>query len=92
MAASDLVVEAVAQINARLKAANLPVRVVARAKSALTLQATLPRKPGQGHGKKQQEISLGIRASKEGLRRIENEAHILARHLRVLARLVGACI
>ncbi len=69
----------VEQINERLKAAGLPVRVLLRGKSALTLQATLPKKPGQGEGAKQQEISLGVRASKEGLRRIENEAHTLAR-------------
>lgn len=71
--------EAVVQINHRLKAAGLPVRVLLRGRSALTLQATLPRKPGQGEGVKQQEISLGIKASREGLRRIENEAHTLAR-------------
>ena len=70
---------AIADINARLKAANLPVRVRLRGKTALTLQATLPLKTG--HGKKQQEISLGIAASKPGLRRIENEAHILSQHL-----------
>jgi len=55
------------------------VRVRLRGKTALTLQATLPLKTG--HGKKQQEISLGIAASKPGLRRIENEAHILSQHL-----------
>jgi integrase len=73
--------EQIARINDRLKAANLPVRARLRGKSALTLQATLPLRPEQGIGKKQQEISLGISANKEGLRRIENEAHILARHL-----------
>lgn len=78
---ADSWTEAVAQINTRLKAAGLPVRVMLRGKSALTLQATLPRKPGQGEGTKQQEISLGVRASKEGLRRIENEAHTLARRM-----------
>lgn len=72
---------AVSQINDRLKAAGLPVRVLLRGKTALTLQATLPKKPGQGEGKKQQEISLGIKASREGLRRIESEAHVLARLL-----------
>lgn len=69
----------VEQINARLKAAGLPVRVMLRGKAALTLQATLPLKLGAG--RKQQEISLGVRASKAGLRRIENEAHLLARRI-----------
>lgn len=68
-------------INDRPKAAGLKVRVRLRGKSALTLQATLPLRPWQGRGKKQQEISLGIHASKEGFRRIESEAHALARHL-----------
>jgi len=69
----------VERINDRLKAANLPVRVRLRGKSALTLQATLPNR--QGTGRSQQEISLGIQASREGLRRIENEAHTLAQHI-----------
>lgn len=42
---------------------------------SLSLRATLPTLAG---GKKQQEISLGTTASKEGLRRIESEAHNLA--------------
>ncbi|MEP0911038.1 hypothetical protein NDI45_08930 [Leptolyngbya sp. GB1-A1] len=64
--------EAIAQINQRLKAAAIPVRVGIRGK-ALHLRATLRAK--NGIGKKQQDISLGIPACFDGFRRAELEAH-----------------
>lgn len=79
MSSSEDLGNQIAAINDRLKAAHLPVRVRLRGKSALTLQATLPLRSGVG--RKQQEISLGIAASRPGLRRIESEAHALAQHL-----------
>lgn len=68
--------ENVASINDRLKAAEIPVRVRLNGKK-LGLRATLPLKPGQGVGRKQQDIRMGIPATREGLRRIELEAQQL---------------
>ena len=59
-------------INNRLKAARIPVRVRLNG-SRLVLRATLPRKEGDGMGTKQYDISLGLPANKDGLRRIEIE-------------------
>lgn len=66
----------VERINARLKAAEIPVRVRLNGK-VLGLRATLPLKPGYGVGRKQQDIRMGIPASRDGFRLIEAEAHKL---------------
>jgi hypothetical protein len=68
--------DAVDQINIRLKAASIPVRVRLNGKR-LVLRATLPKKPGEGEGTKQYDLSLGIPDNKDGLRRIEAEAQKL---------------
>ena len=65
-------------LNARLKAAQVPVAVrLGNKSSKLLLRATLPKKPGTGSGKAQYDISLGIPLTREGLKRIEREAHVL---------------
>lgn len=70
----------VKQVNDRLKAAKVPVRVRLKG-SNLALRATLPKKPGDGVGRKQYDISLLIPATKDGFKRAEREAHRLAQHL-----------
>jgi integrase len=69
--------QAIAQINARLELGAVPVRVYLKGKNALVLQATLPKKSGQGEGRKQYCLSLGIAANSDGLKRIEAEAQRL---------------
>ncbi|MBW4514497.1 MAG: hypothetical protein KME11_04670 [Timaviella obliquedivisa GSE-PSE-MK23-08B] len=69
--------QAIAQINSRLELSAVPVRVYLKGINALVLQATLPKKPGQGEGKKQYCLSLGLAANADGLRRIEAEAQRL---------------
>ncbi|GAB4379554.1 MAG: site-specific integrase [Elainellaceae cyanobacterium] len=69
--------DAIAAINERLKNASIPVRVRLNGKK-LVLRATLPKKPEDGGvGTKQYDLSLGIPASREGLKRIEIEAQKL---------------
>ncbi|XGV99608.1 MAG: hypothetical protein ACAF41_11800 [Leptolyngbya sp. BL-A-14] len=68
------------RVNERLKAANVPVRVRLKGKN-LALRATLPKKPGDGLGRKQYDISLLLSATKDGLKRAEREAHKLAQNL-----------
>ncbi|BAU12558.1 integrase protein [Leptolyngbya sp. NIES-3755] len=65
----------VSQINERLKAAGVPVRVRLNGK-VLGLRATLPLKVGTG--RKQQDIRMGIPTTKEGFEDIETEAYKLA--------------
>jgi integrase len=69
--------QAIAQINHRLELSAIPVKVLLKGKNALVLQATLPKKRGQGEGKKQYCLSLGIAANADGLKRIEAEAYRL---------------
>jgi hypothetical protein len=64
---------AIAQINQRLKTGSTPVRIWLNG-SRLVLRATLPKKPGDGVGVKQYDLSLGIAANKDGLKRVEIEA------------------
>ena len=68
--------EAIALINDRLKATATPVRVRMNG-SRLALRATLPKKRGDGEGRRQYDIFLGIPANRDGLRRIEIEAQKL---------------
>jgi integrase len=68
----------IAQINARLEAAGSLVKVCLKGKSALVLRATLPKKPSEGPGNKQQYLSLSIRAHADGFKRIEEEAKHLS--------------
>lgn len=68
----------VAKVNDRLKAAEIKVRVRLNGK-VLGLRATLPSK--NGIGRKQQDIRLGIPASKDGLKEIERLAHELHRQM-----------
>ncbi len=72
--------EALRAINGRLKAGCVPVRVIPKGKN-LALRATLPRKPKDGAGTKQYDISLGVSGSKDGLRRAEREANKLAQSM-----------
>jgi hypothetical protein len=65
--------DVVDEINERLKVAKIPVRVRLNG-NRLVLRATLPKKPGEGSGTKQYDLSLGIPANKDGFRRIEAEA------------------
>lgn len=73
---NSAIAKSIAEINQRLKQASIRVQVWLNGKS-LVLRATLPKKPGQGEGRKQQDISLGIPANKDGLKRIEIEAQKL---------------
>jgi hypothetical protein len=66
------------QVNDRLKAASIPVRLLANG-SYIVLRATLPKKPGEGQGTKQYKLSLGIPNSRDGLRRAELEAQQLGK-------------
>lgn len=66
----------VQKLNQWLKESAIPVGVKLDGR-ALALQATLPCKPGQGTGKKQQKIYLGIRANADGVKRIKSEAQHL---------------
>jgi integrase len=66
----------IAAINARLKQARIPVAVRLNG-NYLVLRANLPKKPGDGDGKKRYDISLKIPGNKDGLRRIEAEAQKL---------------
>ncbi|MCY6492100.1 hypothetical protein [Leptolyngbya sp. GGD] len=68
------------KINDRLKAACVRVRVIPKGKN-LGLRATLPKKPQDGIGRKQYDISLRIPASKDGFKRAEREAYKLAQSL-----------
>ena len=72
--------EEIEQVNQRLKAANVPVRLRLKGKN-LALRATLPKKPGDGIGRKQYDISLLLSATKDGVKRAEREAHKLAQSL-----------
>jgi integrase len=65
--------QAIEAINARLKMAIIPVRVRLN-REHLVLRATLPKKPGEGEGTKQYDLSLGIPANQHGLKRVEAEA------------------
>lgn len=64
------------QINKRLKAAKIGVAIEIRGGS-LSLRATLPPKPGKSGSPRQQRISLGILANKDGLHFAENEAKVV---------------
>jgi hypothetical protein len=79
MANENQVIRAVEGINSRLKESNCPVRVQVAGKKALVLRATLPNRDGAQS--KRHNIRLGVSASKEGLRRIEQEAYVLARRI-----------
>ncbi|MGB3638315.1 MAG: site-specific integrase [Rivularia sp. (in: cyanobacteria)] len=74
--------EAINAANARLKAANIKVRIASRG-GALQLRATLPLKPDDlakgGRKKKQYQISLGIPACLDGVITAEEEAHELGK-------------
>jgi integrase len=64
-------------LNERLKKECIPVRV-RRHGDALCLRATLPPKPGSGHLEpRRYDLSPGVGASTDGLRRIEQEARAL---------------
>jgi hypothetical protein len=64
------------QINRRLKAAKIGVTIEARG-DRLSLRATLPPKPGEAGGSRQQRIPLGILANGDGLRFAESEAKVV---------------
>jgi len=66
-----------ARANASLKAVGARVSIVQRG-GKLSLQATLPQKPGQGEGRKQQQIAIGLSADAFGLREAQRLALQLA--------------
>lgn len=68
--------DAISKVNERLKNAAIPVRIRPNG-GRLVLRVTLPKKPGEGLGTKQYDLSPGIPASKDGLRRAELEAQKL---------------
>ena len=69
------------QVNARLKAARTGVAVLRKGKR-LYLRATLPPKPGLDRDRAyQQDVSLGIYASDEGIKQAEIEAKALGSQL-----------
>lgn len=70
--------DAIERVNQRLKDAGSRVRVRLNGK-VLGIRATLPLK--SGYGKKQQDIRLGIPATREGLKQVENRAHHLDQQL-----------
>ena len=73
----DIIEQRLNQANGRLKAGNLKVSICMRG-SSLSLQATLPPKPGSGKTKPyQQRISLGLAATVEGIKIAEKEARQL---------------
>jgi hypothetical protein len=67
-------------LNDRLKFSDIPVRVRLKGRN-LALRATLPKKPGEGSGRKQYDISLKIPRTRDGLKRAEREANILAQRM-----------
>jgi integrase len=67
-------------LNDRLKASDMPVRVRLKGRN-LALRATLPKKLGEGLGRKQYDISLKIPRTRDGLKRAEREANILAQRM-----------
>lgn len=71
---------AVRKINDRLKAANIQVSVNQRGKS-LYIRGTLPKRPGKGIGTAQDEVPLGVKVSKEGLKFAEQEAYTINKAL-----------
>ncbi|ASC71974.1 Excisase A [Halomicronema hongdechloris C2206] len=69
------------QVNARLKAARLGLRIERRGQT-LNLRGTLPPRPGSHRLRSyQQRIPLGIPATKAGLKQIEQEAKVIAARL-----------
>jgi integrase len=72
---------AIEKLNQRLKAARLGVKVERRGHT-LALRGTFPPRPGSPRQKPyQQRIPLGIPANKAGLKRIEQEAKVVAAQL-----------
>jgi integrase len=69
------------QVNIRLKAARMGAAVFRKGRR-LYLRATLPPKPGIDRDRPyQQDVSLGIYASDEGIKQSEVEAKVLSSHL-----------
>jgi hypothetical protein len=72
---------AIDNLNKRLKAARLGLKVERRGQT-LALRGTLPPRPGSHKTKPyQQRIPLGIPATKAGLKRIEQDAKVIAARL-----------
>lgn len=72
---------AIAALNERLKAADISVRVQRNGRK-LVIRATLPKKPGDGLGRKRYPLSLGISANRDGLQFVGEKCLELARQLR----------
>jgi integrase len=72
---------AIAQLNARLALAQMGIQIERRG-DKLNLRATFPPKPGSDKLRpSQQRLSLGLPATKPGLKQIEQEAKIIAAQL-----------
>jgi integrase len=72
---------AIAQLNGRLAIAQMGIQIERRGEK-LNLRATLPPKPGSDRLRPyQQRLSLGLPATKPGLKQIEQEAKVIAAEL-----------
>jgi integrase len=71
---------AITSLNQRLKAAGVSASVV-RNGNKLVIRATLPKKPGDGLGRKRYPLSLGIPANRDGIKLVEAKCHELARQV-----------
>ncbi|MBE9077063.1 site-specific integrase [Romeria aff. gracilis LEGE 07310] len=81
MTASHPLDLALAQVNQRLKAARLGLKIDRRG-DRLSLRGTLPPRPGSPKLRShQQRIPLGLPATKAGLKQIEQEAKLIAARL-----------
>ncbi len=77
----DLIDTALTKVNLRLKAARLGLQIERRGET-LALRGTLPPRPGSSKARPyQQRIPLGLPATKAGLKRIEQEAKVIAARL-----------
>ncbi len=71
----------IAQLNARLAIAQMGIQIERRGEK-LNLRATFPPKPGSDQRRSsQQRLSLGLPATKPGLKQIEQEAKVIAAQL-----------
>jgi integrase len=81
MAANTALDDAIAKLNARLKAARLGLQVERRG-DRLSLRGTLPPRPGSAKTRPhQQRLPLGLPATPAGLKQIERDAKVIAAQL-----------
>jgi integrase len=71
---------AIAALNQRLKEDCISASVI-RNGNKLVIRATLPKKPGDGVGRKRYPLSLGVSANRNGIKLIRDKCYELARQL-----------